>query len=82
MNAVSMAVYLVINYLCLLRFGFYGAAIGTLITCTLGTFAWYFVMKKQIGLQLVNVMKYIRDFYKYGYNLALNFFSKAKNAPS
>jgi lipopolysaccharide exporter len=80
MNAVSMAAYLVINYICLLSFGFYGAAIGTLITCSLGTFAWYFVMKKQIGLQLMNVIKYIRDFYIYVYSQALNFFSKANKA--
>ncbi|MGZ5286159.1 MAG: flippase [Flavisolibacter sp.] len=63
-NSISLAVNLGINYICLINFGLYGAAIGTLITSTLGTIVWYFVMKKQVGFELSNLLKYIIETYK------------------
>jgi O-antigen/teichoic acid export membrane protein len=63
-NSISLVIYLGINYMCLVSFGFYGAAIGTLITCLAGAVAWYFVMKAQINLQLPNIFRYSIEFYK------------------
>ena len=48
-NLVYLLLFLGINYLCLLMIGFYGAAVGTLITSFLGFTGWYFIMRKQIG---------------------------------
>ncbi len=64
MNTVSLAANLLINYTCFRLIGFYGAAIGTLITCALGTFAWYLIMHRQIGSTLSNIIAYMMDFYK------------------
>jgi O-antigen/teichoic acid export membrane protein len=67
-NGISLLVNLVINYLCLKTFGFYGAAIGTLITCVLGTIAWHLIMKKEIGFEWSNIFKYSRETYRTVYN--------------
>jgi O-antigen/teichoic acid export membrane protein len=78
MNLLFLITNLVINYICLIRFGFYGAAIGTVITCFLGMLAWYLVMKKQIGLQGVNIVVYMIETYKMVYLQVLNTFFKKK----
>ena len=48
------------NYICFVNFGFYGAAIGTFITCSIFTFIWYFIMKKEIGLYFP---MYLQSYY-------------------
>ena len=63
-NAASLAANLVINFTCLYFIGFYGAAIGTLITCILGMTAWYFVMKRQIDVRLSAIIGYMGEFYR------------------
>jgi O-antigen/teichoic acid export membrane protein len=64
LNAISLVAKLIITYICLANLGFYGAAIGTLITAVLNGIFWYFVMKRQIGAKLSNVFRYIFEFYK------------------
>jgi O-antigen/teichoic acid export membrane protein len=76
MNVGYLVVNLGINYVCLVTIGFYGAAIGSVITFLLGTVVWYFVMKKQIGLQLNVVIAYMRENYRMGYGYAVRLFSK------
>ncbi|MGB3006851.1 MAG: polysaccharide biosynthesis C-terminal domain-containing protein [Chitinophagaceae bacterium] len=78
MNTISLVANLAINYICLINFGFYGAAIGTLISLTLISIAWYFIMKKQIGLEILNIFKYMIDFYKKAFTTLLTFASKKK----
>jgi lipopolysaccharide exporter len=75
-NAISLAANLVINYVCLKQFGFYGTAIGTLITCLLGSTAWYFIMKKQISARLKNIILYMLDFYKLMYVQGVHLLTK------
>ncbi|MHA4847747.1 oligosaccharide flippase family protein [Flavitalea antarctica] len=62
-NGISLAVNLLVNYICLVQFGLYGAALGTLITSILGAIAWYVIMRKQISLSLGSVILQIRQFY-------------------
>lgn len=64
MNTLTLLSNLIVNYICLVNFGFYGAALGTLITLTLSSIAWYFIMKKLIGLQLQNILVYMGQFYR------------------
>ncbi len=78
LNAVSLAANLLINYLCLKNIGFYGPAIGTLITCILGTTAWYLVIRKQIGLEFSNLIRYMMDVYKLIYNKTAGFLARNK----
>ncbi len=78
LNGIFMFVNLGINYACLKQFGFYGAAIGTLITCLLGFVAWYVIMKKHIGFEMGQIFKYILETYKMIYTQALNLISKTK----
>jgi O-antigen/teichoic acid export membrane protein len=54
-NTGTLTMALVSNYICLRVFGFYGAAIGTVIATLLGFVAWYFIMRRQIGLELHSV---------------------------
>jgi len=77
-NTASLAVYLVINYICLTQFGFYGAAIGTLITSCLGMLAWYFIMRKEIRFEWSSIFKYILETYKALYSHAAALFSKTR----
>jgi len=63
-NTLYLAAFLGINYICLSSMGFYGAAVGTLITSFLGFIAWYFIMKKEIGLELPNIARYTLDVYR------------------
>jgi lipopolysaccharide exporter len=75
-NTVSLAINLVVSYFCLKYFGFYGAAIGTLIAGAFGFTIWYFVMKKEIGLQLSKVITYIFASYKDIYTYGLVFYKR------
>jgi O-antigen/teichoic acid export membrane protein len=77
-NTVSLAANLGINYLCLKEFGFYGAAIGTLITCVIGTTVWYIIMKRQIHFSMGNIVKFIGDTYKTIYVHAAGILFKTK----
>lgn len=80
-NAASLAANLVINYTCLYYIGFYGAAVGTLITCILGITAWYIIMHKQIGARLSTIITYMIDVYQLLYKNALTIL-KIKTANS
>lgn len=63
-NTLYLAGFLGINYICLSKMGFYGAAVGTLIASFTGFVAWYFIMKKEIGLELINVGRHTLDVYR------------------
>lgn len=78
-NTLGLAETLIINYACLSYFGFYGAAIGTLISSVIGTVFWYFVMKKQIGANISNIAGYMADFYKTSFMRVKTFFNKQEN---
>jgi lipopolysaccharide exporter len=64
LNSATLGLLLLINYICLLQFGFYGVAIGTMITTILGFVAWYFIMRREIGLDMKTVFRYSVDTYK------------------
>jgi O-antigen/teichoic acid export membrane protein len=72
LDAISLLMNLCINYVCLSIWGFYGAAIGTFITCVINSFIWYFTMKKLINLHLPNVYGHIIGSYKMVYAEAVN----------
>jgi lipopolysaccharide exporter len=76
MNAGYLAVNLGISYVCLVTIGFYGAAIGSVITFLLGAVSWYFVMKKQIGFRVGGVWHYMREYGRIGYGYAIRLFAK------
>ena len=76
MNVIYLAVNLGINYVCLMTIGFYGAAVGSVITFSLSAVAWYFVMKKQIGFQLKEVIHYMLEYFRMGYGYATRLFAK------
>ena len=68
LNILSLFIKLTITYLCLIYFGFYGAAIGSLITSIIIIIIWYFPMKKEVGLTLTNIPRYSREYYISAYN--------------
>jgi len=74
-NTISLGVNLVINYICLSNLGFYGSAVGTMITCLLGAICWYFIIKRQIGAVLPTMARHIVDYYKLFFSYAKGFLS-------
>ena len=76
-NVGYLIVNLSLNYLCLYFIdSFYGAAIGTVIAFILGAIFWYFVMKKQIGLELGNIVEYGKEVYKTCFGWVVNAVSR------
>jgi O-antigen/teichoic acid export membrane protein len=67
LNSIGFVLKVVITYFCLQYFGFYGAAVGSLIMPTLNFIIWFFVMKKQIDVNVKNIMKYMLEFYQNRY---------------
>ena len=80
MNTAFLLALLLINYICLKEFGFYGAAIGTLITSLLNFIAWYFLMKKEINLDLSSVFNHIVGTYKSIFKFIQSITSKRKQS--
>lgn len=64
LNVLFLAVNFGLNYLFFMKFGPYGAAIGNVIGCTLGTVVWYSVLRKRINIQTGNIAKHIGETYK------------------
>ena len=79
LNAIYLTVNFVLNYICLKEFGFYGAAIGNVITCLLGTVMWYTILRKSIGVRSKNIWAYILVTYKTLYTKAGLVFSKKRS---
>jgi O-antigen/teichoic acid export membrane protein len=70
LNVLFVFVNISLNYTCFkLIDDKYGAAIGNVISCFIGTTVWYAILKKSIGVDLRNVWKYALDTYR-------NIFSK------
>lgn len=78
-NTIGVIEYLGVNYFCLAHLGFYGAAIGSMIMSVIGAVTWYFVMRKQIGLQMRSVLGYMLVFYKQLYASVNGFWLKQKS---
>jgi lipopolysaccharide exporter len=70
MNTISLSILLLLNYICLKEFGFYGAAIGTLITTLISFITWYFLMRRMINLDLSSVLRHIISSYRLFYQQA------------
>lgn len=64
LNLLYLGLNCILNYLCFIRFGPYGAAIGNVIGCTLGMIVWYSILQKSIGIRYINIARYIVDTYK------------------
>jgi len=73
MNTAALAANLLINYACLVYIGFYGAAVGSTLTYGLAVIAWYFLMRRIVGLDIRNVLKYMLDTYKTIYSYGMQF---------
>lgn len=64
LNVIFLVINFGLNYLCFIEFGVYGAAIGNVIGCVLGTIVWYSILQKSIGVEYVNIVRYVVDTYK------------------
>ncbi|NML23768.1 oligosaccharide flippase family protein [Pseudoflavitalea sp. G-6-1-2] len=63
-SAVMMVIALVTTWLCLLQWGGMGAAYATVINSVIGGAIMYFVLKKQIQLEVKNIVKYTIQSYR------------------
>lgn len=66
-NLVSFIIKLTITYFCLQYFGFYGAAIGALITSIITGIIWYLLMKREVGFSIAAVPQYMKFYYSMAY---------------
>lgn len=64
LNTLSLIAKLLINIACLFYIGFYGAAIGSMITASIAAVVWQLVLHKQIGSKVPTIARYMVDFYK------------------
>ena len=76
LDALELIINLSLNYICLLIFGFHGAAIGTFVTGIVTSFIWYFFMKKEIGLSLSAIFGNIINSYKIVYAMVLDIYKR------
>jgi len=82
LNVVSLTAKIIITYICLVSFGFYGAAIGTLTTTITAGIVWYIVIRREIGVSIQHILKYILDFYKITYTRIKFLILKQPNKPN
>ena len=66
-NLTSFIIKLMITYFCLKHFGFYGAAIGSLITSVITGLIWYFLMKREVGFSIAAVPQHMKFYYLIAY---------------
>ena len=76
LNLSSFIVKIIITYSCLVAFGFYGAAIGTLITYFLTSFLWYYNMKKIVGVKLSEILNMVVKVYQDVFTKAMKIIRK------
>lgn len=78
LNTGFLLILVVLNYLFIHLYGFYGAAIGNLSASMVFFAGWYFVMRKQINLQPGNIFRYIRQTYRGLWSTAVVLITKRK----
>jgi O-antigen/teichoic acid export membrane protein len=64
LNLLFLGINFGLNYVCFVQFGAYGAAIGNVIGCVLGTIVWYSILQKSIKVEYGNIAKNILETYK------------------
>ena len=72
LNLLFLGINFGLNYLCFTEFGPYGAAIGNVIGCTLGTIVWYLVLRKSVNIEYNNILRYAGNSYKVIYSKAMS----------
>ncbi|MGZ3939401.1 MAG: oligosaccharide flippase family protein, partial [Flavisolibacter sp.] len=68
LNLLFLGVNSGLNYLCFIEFGAYGAAIGNVIGCVLGTVVWYSILQRSIEVKYANIGRHILSTYKTVYS--------------
>jgi O-antigen/teichoic acid export membrane protein len=68
LNLLFLGINSGLNFICFQQFGAYGAAIGNVIGCVLGTIVWYSILQKSIDVRYANIGKYIVETYKTVYS--------------
>lgn len=76
LNLGSFIVKLMVTYSCLVAFGFYGAAIGTLLTYIFTSFFWYYKMKKIVGIKISEILKMMVKVYFDIYSKIMQFIKR------
>lgn len=67
-STLSLLINLIITFICLKLIGFYGAAVGSLITSLITFVTWHFIVKKEIGFNLSNIPVYSKEYYLLAYS--------------
>ena len=68
LNLLFLGINSALNYLCFKQFGPYGAAIGNVIGCVLGTIVWYSILQRSIDVKYSNIATYVVETYKTVYS--------------
>lgn len=62
-SCLSLILNIAVTYICLKLIGFYGAAIGVLITSVFTTSTWVLIMKKEVKFKIANIFYYSKQNY-------------------
>jgi len=81
MNTFALTANLLINYAFLKTIGFYGAAVGSTLSYSLALIAWYFLMRRLIGFQPRNILKYMLESYLMIYSFGRQFIGRGSKSP-
>lgn len=76
LNTASFAVNILANYICLKLYGFYGIAIGTLLTILLTTATWYWVISSITKCSMRTILSYTLNNYKVVFGFVSKLFNK------
>jgi O-antigen/teichoic acid export membrane protein len=73
-NTTSFIIKIILAYIFLSYFGFYGAALATIVMTIVNFIIWYFIMKRYTNINFFHIIPQIKllyqDFYTKSYNVA------------
>jgi O-antigen/teichoic acid export membrane protein len=69
MTVISFLLRVIVLYLCFTKIGLYGAAWGNIIMAVISLFYWYFLMKKEIGMDATRILIYYKEQVQYAFTL-------------
>lgn len=73
-NTTSIIIKIIIAYIFLSYFGFYGAALATIVMTIVNFIIWYFIMKRYTNINFFHIIPQIKllyqEFYTKSYNVA------------
>jgi O-antigen/teichoic acid export membrane protein len=66
MTIISFVLRVIVLYVCYTQIGLYGAAWGNIVMAVISLFYWYMLMKREVGMDIVDIFKHFTEQLHYG----------------